>query len=126
MSAPALVTAGSVVLDCPDPKALADFYAALLGWAPPELIYDDTWARLVNPAGGMALEFQPAPDYQPPTWPDPTRPQMFHLDLRVVDLAAAGAHAIAVGATPLDLSDSHPAFQVYADPVGHPFCLCAC
>jgi hypothetical protein len=51
---------------------------------------------------------------------------MFHLDLRVVDLAAAAEHAVAVGATPLDLSDSHPSFQVYADPVGHPFCLCAC
>ena len=23
---------GSVVLDCPDPRALADFYARLLGW----------------------------------------------------------------------------------------------
>lgn len=85
MSASPLVRMGSVVLDCPDPKALADFYAALLDW-----------------------------------------PQMIHFDLRVDDLAAAAAHAVAVGARPLDLTGSHPTFQVYADPAGHPFCLCTC
>ena len=31
MNASPLVSFGSVVLDCPDPKALAAFYAALLG-----------------------------------------------------------------------------------------------
>ncbi|HEX4701227.1 MAG TPA: VOC family protein, partial [Pseudonocardiaceae bacterium] len=106
--------------------ALAAFYAALLGWPPPQLLYDDTWASLVDPDGGMGIEFQPAPDYQPPTWPDPTRPQMYHFDFRVDDMAAAQAHAIAVGARPLDVSEDRPEFQVYADPAGHPFCLCAC
>ncbi len=126
MSTLPLVRPGSIVLDCPDPKGLADFYAALLGWSPPESVNEIGWARLVDPNGGMHIEFQPAPDYQPPTWPEPTRPQMFHFDLTVDDLAAAGEHALAVGASPLDLSGAHPTFAVYADPAGHPFCLCAC
>jgi predicted enzyme related to lactoylglutathione lyase len=126
MSAPALVQPGSVVLDCPDPAALAAFYAALLDWPPATIEHDGYWANLTNPAGGLAIEFQRADDYRAPTWPDPTLPQMFHLDLKVTDMAAAAAHAVASGARPLDLSDEHPNFQVYADPVGHPFCLCAC
>lgn len=126
MSAPTLVAGGSVVLDCPDPEALAAFYARLLGWAPAELRYEGTWATLRNPAGGLAVEFQRASDYRPPTWPAPERPQMFHLDLTVADLDAASTHALACGAVALDLSDDHPTFRVYADPAGHPFCLCAC
>jgi catechol 2,3-dioxygenase-like lactoylglutathione lyase family enzyme len=126
MSAPTLVTGGSVVLDCPDPEALAAFYARLLGWAPAELSYEGAWATLRNPAGGLAVEFQRAADYRPPTWPEPRRPQMFHLDLTVPDLDAASAHALVCGAVPLDLSEDHPTFRVYADPAGHPFCLCAC
>jgi catechol 2,3-dioxygenase-like lactoylglutathione lyase family enzyme len=126
MSETSLVRRGAVVLDCPDPQALAAFYARLLGWPPAGSIYDNTWARLVDPDGGMGIEFQPSADYRPPTWPDPNRPQMYHFDFRVDDMAAAAAHAVAVGARPLDLSDSHPDFQVYADPDGHPFCLCAC
>jgi predicted enzyme related to lactoylglutathione lyase len=115
------------VLDCPDPKALAEFYAALLGWPDkPVMSYDDHWAELHNPGGGMTLEFQEAVEYQPPTWPDPQRPQMFHLDVKVADLDAGEAHALAIGATVLDVSGDHPSFRVYADPAGHPFCLCAC
>ena len=47
---------------------------------------------------------------------------MMHLDIEVDDLAAAGAHAIAAGAT---LADFQPQdhVRVYLDPAGHPFCL---
>jgi predicted enzyme related to lactoylglutathione lyase len=117
----------AVVLDCPDPKALAEFYAALLGWPDePVISYEGHWAELHNPGGGMTLEFQRAADYRPPTWPDPQRPQMFHLDVKVVDMDASEAEVLALGASVLDVSGDHPSFRVYADPVGHPFCLCAC
>jgi hypothetical protein len=126
MGAPGLISAGSVVLDCPDPAKLAGFYAALLGWPAAREGNEGGWATLVNPAGGLAIEFQRAADYRPPTWPDPARPQMFHLDLTVEDLDVAEKHALSVGARPLDSSDEHPTWRVYADPAGHPFCLCAC
>lgn len=47
--------------------------------------------------------------------------------LSVTDIAAADQHVRSLGAVPLgevkDLSASE-GFQVYADPAGHPFCLC--
>jgi hypothetical protein len=49
----------TIVLDCPDPLALARFYGELLGW---EVTYaDDDWVNLAGPGG--KLSFQLAPDY---------------------------------------------------------------
>jgi hypothetical protein len=61
-----------------------------------------------------------------PEWPAPDRSQQFHLDLTVDDLDAAEAAVLALGAKPLDTDDRSRTFRVYADPAGHPFCLCAC
>jgi catechol 2,3-dioxygenase-like lactoylglutathione lyase family enzyme len=111
----------SVVLDCPDPQALADFYARLLDWPPDNRREPDNgWATLDGGAG-MLIEFQRAADYLPPTWPAPERQQMFHLDFAVDDLEAAHDRAVELGARPLDEQKN---FRVYADPAGHPFCLC--
>ncbi len=45
-----------------------------------------------------------------------------HLDIEVDDLAAATAHATALGAS---LADEQPQddVRVLLDPAGHPFCL---
>ncbi|HJP77326.1 MAG TPA: VOC family protein [Pseudonocardiaceae bacterium] len=127
MSAPQASLTAAVVLDCPDPVALAGFYAALLGWPdPPVVSHEGGWVDLANPAGGMTLEFQRAAEYQAPTWPDPAVPQQFHLDIKVSDLDTAEQRALGLGAKILDVSPDHPTWRVYADPVGHPFCLCAC
>jgi len=114
---------GAIVLDCPDPRALAGFYAELLGWS----VADDAehdWVDVVSPDGGPTVSFQRDPDYRPPTWPRPERPQMLHLDVKVSDLDAEHDRAVRAGATPL--TDRQGSFRVYADPAGHPFCLCAC
>lgn len=113
---------GAFVFDCPKPAELAAFYAALLGWSEPEVEPD--WVTVRNPQGGATIDFQLDPEFQPPTWPSPERPQMAHLDLRVTDLDAEHRRAIDLGARLLD--DAHETFRVYADPAGHPFCLCAC
>jgi hypothetical protein len=59
-----------------------------------------------------------------PTWPaGPGHQQMMmHLDIKVDDLDAAGAHAIGEGAV---LAEYQPQddVRVYLDPAGHPFCL---
>lgn len=118
----AIPTFGSVCLDCPDPAALAGFYRALLDWDEPKI--EDGWVTLINPQGGARLEFQRVDDYRAPEWPSPDKPQQAHLDLDVTDLEAAHERALGLGARLLD--DSPKTFRVYADPVGHPFCLCAC
>ncbi len=85
----------SVVLDAPDPHALATFYAAVLGMdvqGEPE----DDW--IVITGAGYRLAFQQAPDLQPPDWPDPARPQQFHLDIRVADVEEAEPKVLELGA----------------------------
>ncbi|MFJ3835722.1 VOC family protein [Streptomyces sp. NPDC054904] len=115
-----------VVLDCPDPLRLAGFYAALLGGTVnrPDRRWtvDERWATLHTPTGAV-LAFQQALDYQPPAWPDPSRPQQLHWDFAVPDLVRAEEQVLAVGATLLDASHDAEGWRVYADPAGHPFCL---
>ncbi|WP_419995191.1 VOC family protein [Streptomyces boninensis] len=115
-----------IVLDCPDPRALAEFYGGLLGGEvnrpDPRWGLDDDFATLHPPAGGLPLCFQRAADYRPPRWPDPAHPQQAHLDIAVGDLPAARTAAEALGATPLQ-DNPDLGWVVMADPAGHPFCL---
>ncbi|MFD8003787.1 VOC family protein [Streptomyces mirabilis] len=121
----ALAKLGVVVLDCSDPRALAGFYAQVLGGSVEEDSGDSSWVDLKAP-GGQALAFQQAPGFVPPRWPAPDGSQQFHLDLVVEDLDAAEKEVLALGAKPLDAEDRSRTWRVYADPAGHPFCLCAC
>jgi catechol 2,3-dioxygenase-like lactoylglutathione lyase family enzyme len=112
----------TIVLDAPDPPALADFYVRLLGW---EVEFSEPeWVKLKAPDGATALAFQLEPVYAQPTWPSRPDAQqmMLHLDIQVDDLEAGGAHAVAQGAT---LAEFQPQddVRVYLDPAGHPFCL---
>ena len=57
---PARVAVGrfdTVVLDCPDPRALAEFYAGLLGQEVAD-DGDDSWQSLRGDGSGVALAFQ--------------------------------------------------------------------
>ncbi|MEV7190783.1 VOC family protein [Streptomyces sp. NPDC093510] len=115
-----------VVLDCPDPPALAEFYRTLLGGTvnhpDPRWSTSPDWTTLHTPTG-QVLTFQRARDHVPPRWQDPTSPQQFHLDLQVPDLDAARPQVLAAGATLLDEETGGTSWHVYADPAGHPFCL---
>lgn len=104
-----------VILDCPDPRALARFYSQLLSQP---ITYDsDDWVVVASNDASSGLAFQLAPDHRPPTWPYPSVPQQFHLDVMVEDVAAATPLVLTLGATKLDGED------VFADLAGHPFCL---
>ncbi|MFC0526967.1 VOC family protein [Phytohabitans kaempferiae] len=111
----------SVVLDCPEPHVLARFYSELLGL--PITRVDGGWIDISD--GATTLSFQEAPEYVPPRWPDPAHPQQFHLDITVDDIDVAEPKALALGARPLPLQEEEEvSFRIYADPAGHPFCLC--
>jgi predicted enzyme related to lactoylglutathione lyase len=112
----------AVVLDCPDPRALAQFYGALVGW---EISYaDDEWVTLSD-GGQVRLSFQRAPEHKPPVWPDPEHPQQVHIDVVVDDMAKAEAAVLELGAVRHDHQPSEEGtFTVFLDPAGHPFCLC--
>ena len=138
-----------VVLDCPHPRTLAEFYRELLGYAyrpgdePPPAGHPDPlggdWLVLRpeagDPSGGRGIAFQQTDDYEPPGWSpgeQPTAPrgqrQMVHLDMTVLDvdaLARQRDRATELGATILfDRSgDDEEPLYVFADPAGHPFCI---
>jgi hypothetical protein len=113
-----------VVLDCPDVLELALFYQALLGGRVNQP--DPRWAvgedfATLHTGLGLVFAFQRVEDYQAPQWPDPGRPQQFHLDLDVADLDQAQEQVLGLGATLLHLDTR--GWRIFADPAGHPFCL---
>ena len=111
------------VFDTPDPRGLADFYARLLGWSVDPDNSEDDWVTITGP-GSVPMAFQLAPDLVRPTWPDGAVPQQAHLDLTVADYDGPQARVLELGGTLVDADEAHPAFRVYTDPSGHPFCLC--
>jgi predicted enzyme related to lactoylglutathione lyase len=115
------ITQQITVFDAPDLPAESGFWAAVLGGT---VDADDDWHTL-RVGGRPVLGFQLAPNLIPPDWPDGT-PQQMHLDLYVDDITASHAEVVGLGARVLQTADTSAAhgFQVYADPAGHPFCLC--
>lgn len=112
-----------VILDCPDALALADFYSALTG-LPVKPGSTESWAGIR--VGDLELAFTPVADHRAPRWPDAEHPKQLHLDFEVDDLDVEGSRVLGLGASALhDHVDAEGfGFRVYADPVGHPFCLC--
>ncbi|GEM_PF-539397 len=112
-----------VVFDAaPDLEAESRFWAGLLDGT---VEAEDDWHSLLVD-GEWRMGFQLAPNHVAPKWPNGT-PQQIHLDIWVDDLPSAHDKAIALGARLLQPAEDPNAaeqFQVYADPAGHPFCLC--
>jgi predicted enzyme related to lactoylglutathione lyase len=119
MSGMAIARFPSIVIDCPDPGALADFYGAMLDW---KIEARPDWAE-VRAEYGQCITFQKVDGYTPPVWPTQDPPQQMHLDVIVDDLDTGEAAVLDLGAT----KHSHQpgeSFRVFLDPAGHPFCLC--
>jgi len=112
-----------VVLDAPDARELAHFYARLLGWR----IFNESpdWTDVApSEDAGYNLAFATEQNYVRPVWPTVEgQPQMsIHLDFGVDDVEAAVAHAVACGA---EVASYQPqeTVRVMIDPAGHVFCL---
>jgi catechol 2,3-dioxygenase-like lactoylglutathione lyase family enzyme len=108
-----------VVIDCPDPAGLAAFYSELTGL--PVVYNSEDWVVIAGAEDTSGIAFQLAPDHQPPKWPDPSRPQQFHVDIMIDDITRARSRLLELGARPL--AEENGGFGVYSDPAGHPFCL---
>ena len=89
-----------VAIDCADAAPVARFYERLLGFDVGD--YDPPrWAQLWDPAGGVHLNIQGEPSYEPPTWPERPGAQakMLHFEVEVDDLEHSVAVAVDAGAT---------------------------
>ena len=109
----------SIVIDCPDPSALARFYGSMLDWT---VDVSADWAE-VRGDNGQSIGFQQVEGYQPPVWPTQELPQQMHLDVVVDDLDVAESEVLRLGATKHEHQPGS-SFRVFLDPAGHPFCLC--
>jgi len=112
-----------VVFDAADLSTESRFWAGLLGG---KVDAEDDW-HMVFVDGRPRVGVQLAPDHVAPDWPHGTPQQQIHLDLWVDDIETAHDEVISLGARLLKPAADNEApdnFQVYADPAGHPFCLC--
>jgi hypothetical protein len=123
----------SVTITAPDPRALAGFYARLLGR--PVTTEEEPrpgepaaagWAQIRPPKGSSepTLNFEYETQWTSPTWPSEpgTQHATQHLDIFVEDLEAAVEHAVHAGAS-LAAVQPQESVRVLLDPAGHPFCL---
>ncbi|HZN74347.1 MAG TPA: VOC family protein [Micromonosporaceae bacterium] len=111
------------MFDAADLSAESGFWAGVLGGT---VDAEDDW-HMVFVDGKPRVGVQLAPNHVAPDWPDGTPQQQIHLDLWVDDIEAAHDEVISLGAKLLKAAadtDTPDNFQVYADPAGHPFCLC--
>jgi predicted enzyme related to lactoylglutathione lyase len=121
----------TVTFDCADPRRLAEFWAASLGWEVDEASMSsreekgiDEEGGYVRPAGTtdetqwQGLYFQKVPEGK-------VVKNRVHLDLRPLDsMAAEVERSIALGATVqgrVDVEDSF--WTVMLDPEGNEFCI---
>ncbi|MEV7552884.1 VOC family protein [Amycolatopsis sp. NPDC089917] len=110
-----------VVVDCPDPQALAPFYEALLGASRTKDCADHVHLALGDGQPDLALHR--TDHFVRPDWLRGEPAQQVHLDLLVADLDETEREVLALGGRLLDGSDKPIGYRVYEDPVGHPFCL---
>jgi len=108
----------SVTMACPNPAELAAFYAGLTG-GEVTFVHESEWATMR--CDGAKLEFMGVTEYRPPSWPED--PSLVHIDFHVDDLDDAAAHAESVGGRRFEHQPNAAHCLVFADPVGHPFCL---
>jgi len=109
-----------LVIDCPDPRALAKFYSQVLGM---EIVALEDDRADITSGGRPIIAFQGVENYSPPQWPGQDVPQQMHIDVKVDDLDAGEEAVLAIGAT--RTGSEQPTFRVFLDPAGHPFCLIA-
>jgi hypothetical protein len=126
-----------ITIDCAEPAVLAEFWAAALGYPPPDI--DGThevlralgqsehelgnWYRIEDPTDrGPRLAFQRVPE------PKVVKNRL-HLDLKPLDDAANALdievdRVVSLGATTLRrVTDEAGTFVVLEDPEGNEFCI---
>lgn len=116
-----------LAIDCRDPRTLADFWCAVLGYAVvdegPEgvsIAHDEAWGDSPRPAHvPPGIDLVPVPERK-------TVKNRLHLDLRPVGVSQSEEleRLLALGARHVDVGQPDDAtWIVLADPEGNEFCL---
>ncbi len=121
----------SVVVDCRDPRALAAWWAQVLGWRtayeaddevviiPPHMFAEDFAERVPARERGQGLVFVPVPEGK-------SVKNRLHIDLAPEaddDQAAEVQRLLDLGARRVDVGQGDVPWVVLADPEGNEFCV---
>ncbi|HZG93941.1 MAG TPA: VOC family protein [Mycobacteriales bacterium] len=107
----------SITIDSADTRAMADFWAAALGWQVEHPIDDDSEIAVEPPSGQLpVLLFVRVPD-------EKAGKNRLHFDLNPPDQELEVARLIAMGASPVDIGQGEQSWVVLADPEGNEFCV---
>ena len=112
------VVINNLTVDCRDPKALADFWIAALGW---HVVDESDEGVMIAPftephPGVFPVYFQENSD-------DKVVKNRWHFDLAPVDQAAEVARLQSLGARHADIGQGEVAWVVMADIEGNEFCV---
>jgi hypothetical protein len=112
-----------LVVDSRDPRALAQWWAEVLGYVVLGEEEDDGAVEIGLP-GQEAYGPQPTLVFAPVARPTPGK-LGWHVDVNATDRdqAAELARLLALGATPTDVGQGDVGWHVLADPEGNVFCL---
>ena len=106
-----------LIVDATDPRGLADFWCAVLGWNVTE--DDEEGVEIAAAAGALPkIVFVPVPDAK-------TVKNRVHIDVSPsgCDQAEEVERVLALGARPVDVGQGEPTWVVLADPEGNEFCI---
>ena len=109
---------GEVVVDCAEPKRLAEFWAAVLGWQRIERFKGVV--EIADPAGtGPSLMFLRVPESK-------TVKNRMHIDVNPVGCTVEQEveRLVGLGARRIDIGQGEQRWVVLADPEGNEFCVC--
>jgi len=109
---------GDVVIDCTDPKRLAEFWKAVLGWQPTEPFKGVI--AMADPSGsGLTLIFLRVPEAK-------TVKNRVHIDVNPVGCTVEeeAERLVGLGARRIDIGQGDQPWVVMADPEGNEFCVC--
>ena len=108
-----------IVIDCNDPRLVADFWGQVLGWDVQESGHGELWMSATGaPFPDLLLVFGEVPERK-------TIKDRIHLDVSPVgcDRDQEVARLIALGATRVDIGQGEQPWVVLADPEGNEFCV---
>jgi len=106
-----------LIVDAADPRGLADFWCAVLGWQVTE--DDEEGVEIAAGAGARpAIVFVPVPEPK-------TVKNRVHIDVNPTgcDQAEEVERVLALGARPVDVGQGEQPWVVLADPEGNEFCI---
>jgi predicted enzyme related to lactoylglutathione lyase len=112
------VVINNLTVDCQNPRALADFWTAALGW---QIVEESEEGVMIAPfseqrPGVFPVYFQENPD-------DKVVKNRWHFDLAPVDQAAEVARLQSLGAHHADIGQGDVPWVVMADVEGNEFCV---